>query len=350
MLRKLRNLLILLILLAGSAAGGLYWWSHQPIELASPQLEIWVRPGSSLASIPGQLRAGGADVQPHLFQIEARLMGVAGHLKSGTYALEAGITLDQLLDKMFRGDVVRHTITIVEGWEFRKMRAAVDLEQRLGHNTAGMSDAQLLKLIGAQETRAEGLFFPDTYLFDVGSTDVDLYKRAYHAMQKRLAEAWKAKPAGLPYKTPYEALTMASILEKETGAAADRPLIAAVFVNRLKKGMLLQTDPTVIYGMGEAFDGNLRKRDLQTDTPYNTYTRGGLPPTPIALPGKAALAAALNPAASEALYFVARGDGTSEFSSSLAEHNRAVNTFRRHLPDPGPAKAAGDAAKPPKRQ
>ncbi len=192
-----------------------------------------------------------------------------------------------------------------------------------------MSDADLMKAIGAAEPSPEGLFFPDTYLFARGSSDIELYRHAYRAMQKRLNEAWNARAPDLPYKTPYEALVMASIVEKETGQAVERPMIAAVFVNRLRKNMMLQTDPTVIYGVGESFDGNLRKKDLQTDTPYNTYTRTGLPPTPIALPGIASLAAATTPAPSDALYFVARGDGSSHFSNSLPDHNRAVDKYQR---------------------
>lgn len=214
----------------------------------------------------------------------------------------------------------------------RQMRAVVDAEPALKHDTAGMSDADLMRKIGAPETNPEGLFFPDTYLFARGSSDVELYRHAYQAMQKRLNDAWMKRSLDLPYKTPYEALTMASIIEKETGQKLERPMIAAVFVNRLRKNMLLQTDPTVIYGLGAGFDGNLRKRDLQTDTPYNTYTRTGLPPTPIALPGMASLQAALNPAPSDALYFVARGDGSSQFSTNLTDHNRAVNKYQRGQP------------------
>jgi UPF0755 protein len=209
------------------------------------------------------------------------------------------------------------------------MRAVIDAHPALRHETRELSDAQILERLGAQERHPEGLFFPDTYLFARGSSDLDLYRRAYDSMRKRLDDAWAARAPNLPYKSPYEALIIASIVEKETGQASERPMIASVFVNRLRKGMLLQTDPTVIYGMGLAFDGNIRKRDLQTDTPYNTYTRVGLPPTPIALPGAGSLMAALAPASSDALYFVARGDGTSQFSNSLPEHNRAVNQYQR---------------------
>ena len=197
------------------------------------------------------------------------------------------------------------------------------------HETRGLTEAEIIDRLGLQAARLDGWLFSDTYLFDKQSSDLELLARALRSMQGKVASEWTGRAEGLPYKTPHDALVMASIVEKETGREADRTLVAAVFVNRLRKGMLLQTDPTVIYGLGDAFDGNLRKRDLQTDTPYNTYKRPGLPPTPIAMPGLASLRAALHPAASEALYFVARGDGSSEFSRTLDEHNRAVNKFQR---------------------
>jgi UPF0755 protein len=207
------------------------------------------------------------------------------------------------------------------------MRVALDSHPEVRHDTTGLSDTEILRRIGAIETSPEGLFFPDTYLFDRHSSDLDILKRAYRAMRLQLASEWQKRSPGLPYQTPYEALIMASIVEKETGHASDRALVAAVFVNRLRRGMLLQTDPTVIYGIGRQFDGNLRKRDLMSDTPYNTYTRSGMPPTPIAMPGLASLKAVLHPADSDMLYFVSRGDGSSEFSRTLAEHNRAVTKY-----------------------
>jgi len=216
-----------------------------------------------------------------------------------------------------------------------RMRAEIDADPSLKHDTAGMTDAQLLAAIGAQEkdlSNAEGLFFPDTYLFDKGSSDIDVYRRAYRLMQQQLARVWIERAPGLPYQTPYEALTMASLVEKETGRAADRPLVAAVFANRLRIGMPLQTDPSVIYGLGDAYTGRLRRRDLQTDTPYNTYMRRGLPPTPIALAGAASLEAATKPAPTGALYFVSRGDGTSVFSDTLGDHNKAVDKYIRGQP------------------
>jgi UPF0755 protein len=271
-------------------------------------------------------------VQAQLFSLVSRAMGNAKNLKAGGYAFETGATPLSILDKMARGEVTHYVVTVIEGWSMRQMRAAVDAEPALRHETAGLSDADLMRKIGAQEANPEGMFFPDTYLFARGSSDVELYRHAYQTMQKRLADAWARRAPDLPYKTPYEALTMASIVEKETGQKQDRPMIASVFINRLRKNMLLQTDPTVIYGIGAGFDGNLHKRDLQTDTPYNTYTRIGLPPTPISLPGMASLEAAMNPAPSNALYFVARGDGSSQFSTNLTDHNRAVNKYQRGQP------------------
>jgi UPF0755 protein len=242
------------------------------------------------------------------------------------------VTPYEVLQKLALGDVNESVATIIEGWTFKRMRAELDANPSLKHDTAGMSDAALLAAIGAsgpQAASGEGLFFPDTYLFDKGTSDLNVYRRAYRLMQQRLDAAWAARAPGLPYHSPYEALTMASLIEKETGKASDRPLVSAVLANRLRIGMPLQTDPAVIYGLGDSYDGRLRKRDLLSDTPYNTYTRRGLPPTPIALPGIASLQAALNPAPTSALYFVSRGDGTSVFSNTLGDHNRAVDKYIR---------------------
>ncbi|CAG0964884.1 partial Endolytic murein transglycosylase, partial [Rhodocyclaceae bacterium] len=215
-----------------------------------------------------------------------------------------------------------------EGRTFRQMRAILDAHPDLKHDTTSLTDQEILAKLGATEPHPEGLFFPDTYLFAKQSSDLDVLRRAYRAMQSRLASEWEGRSPSLPYRTPYEALIMASIVEKETGTGTDRPKVASVFVNRLRRGMLLQSDPTVIYGMGERFDGNIRKQDLTTDTAYNTYTRSGLPPTPIAMPGLASLQAALHPPATDLLYFVARGDGSSEFSRNLEDHNRAVARYQ----------------------
>jgi UPF0755 protein len=220
-------------------------------------------------------------------------------------------------------------VQFIEGWNWREVRAVLAAQPLLKDDSAGMSNAELMQAIGAEESHLEGLLFPDTYFYAPHTSDIQVLRRAYRLQQEKLMAAWETRAPGLPYRTPYEALIMASIVEKETGAAFERPQIAGVFVNRMRLGMRLQTDPTVIYGLGERFDGNLRKADLQRDTPYNTYTRRGLPPTPIAMPSEAAIRAALNPATTDALYFCARGDGTHVFSSNLAAHNRAVNRYQR---------------------
>ncbi len=272
----------------------------------------------------------------------ARIESRATRLQAGTYAIAPSITPERLLDRMESGDVVHIQLVVPEGWTVAQMRALIASRTDIKQTARAMSDAELLAAIGAQQVSSEGLFFPDTYTFTRGTTDLDLYRRAYRAQQKRLADAWAARAPDLPFTTPYEALILASIVEKETGRAEDRPQVAAVFINRLRRGMLLQTDPTVIYGLGARFDGNLRRADLLTDTAYNSYTRPGLPPTPIALVGAAALTAVLNPPNSDALYFVARGDGTSEFSGKLSDHNRAVDRYQRGVaprPSPSPARA-----------
>jgi UPF0755 protein len=233
------------------------------------------------------------------------------------------------LRKLVRGEESLRTVTLVEGWTFRQVRAALQKEELLRPDTQGLAPEKIMEALGLAGVPAEGRFYPDTYSYGRGSSDLALLKRALHAMDRKLEAAWERRQPGTPLRSPQDLLVLASIIEKETGRASDRPMISGVFVNRLRIGMPLQTDPTVIYGMGEAFDGNLRRRDLQTDTPWNTYTRRGLPPTPIAMPGWGSLQAAVQPASTQALYFVARGDGTSAFSSSLEEHNRAVNKYQR---------------------
>ena len=275
------------------------------------------------------MREAGISVDPTLLSLLARAGRADTAIKAGSYSINEGATPRQLLDKLLKGKVTQGELTLVEGWTFSQWRARLDRHPDLRHDAAGLSEAQLLERLGIRASSLEGLLFPDTYLFDKQSSDLDLFARAHRAMQRKLDAEWVQRAQGLPYKSPQEALIMASIIEKETGREADRQLVAAVFVNRLRKGMLLQTDPTVIYGLGSRFDGNLRKRDLQSDSPYNTYMRAGLPPTPIAMPGLASLRAALNPAGSDVLYFVARGDGSSEFSRTLDEHNRAVNKYQR---------------------
>ncbi|MCC8391416.1 endolytic transglycosylase MltG [Paraburkholderia sp. MMS20-SJTR3] len=322
---------VVVVLAAAAIAAGSYW-ATRPLELTPAQLDVTVKPHSSLRSVALQLNRGGVPVEPELFILMTRLLGLQSELKSGNYEFKSGITPYDVLQKIARGDVNEYVATIIEGWTFKRMRAELDANPALKHDSAGLSDADLMIAIGAPEAsigNGEGLFFPDTYLFDKNTSDLDIYRRAYRLMRVRLDEAWLARAPNLPYKSPYEALTMASIIEKETGKPSDRPLVAAVFANRLRAGMPLQTDPTVIYGMGESYAGHIRKKDLQTDTPYNTYTRMGLPPTPIALPGVASLQAALNPAPSTALYFVSRGDGSSIFSDTLGEHNKAVDKYIR---------------------
>jgi UPF0755 protein len=323
---------VILVALAAAAVAGVYHWATSPIDLTPAQLDVTIKPHSSLRSVTLQLNRGGVPVEPELFVLMTRVLGLQSQLKSGNYEFKAGITPYEVLQKLARGDVNEYVATIIEGWTFRHMRAELDANPALKHDTAGMSDADLLAAIGAPEApigNGEGLFFPDTYLFDKDTSDLDIYRRAYRLMKLPLDEAWAARAPGLPYQTPYDALTMASIIEKETGKASDRPMVSAVFANRLRVGMPLQTDPTVIYGLGDSYEGRLKKRDLQTDTPYNTYTRMGLPPTPIALPGVASLQAALNPAQTTALYFVSRGDGSSIFSDTLDDHNKAVDKYIR---------------------
>ncbi|MGZ9030297.1 MAG: endolytic transglycosylase MltG [Burkholderiaceae bacterium] len=308
------------------------WYVNQrPLPLTSDRIEFRVPAGAGVRSIAQIVQSAGVGVQPEAMVVAARITGTASNLRAGRYAVERGITLAGLLAKLKAGDVLREKLTVVEGITFRELRALLASASELKLDAANLSVAELLKAVGANEPHPEGLFAPDTYVYDPGTTDLDVLRQAYRRQMKLLQEAWDARAPELPYKTPYEALIMASIVEKETGKASERDQIAGVFVNRLKLGMLLQTDPTVIYGLGEKFDGNLRKRDLTTDTPYNSYTRAGLPPTPIALPGRASIEAALKPAKTNALYFVAKGDGTSQFSSTLTEHNRAVDKYQRGI-------------------
>jgi UPF0755 protein len=327
--RFLLKIFLPILLVLVIAALGLGWWANQPLQLRNSPLDFRVTAGSSLRSAITQMREAGIDVEPTLLAMLARLNRADTAIKAGSYAVKTGVTPMKLLNKLLKGKVTQGELTLVEGWTFRQWRARMDSHPDLIHDTQGLSEGQIIAQLGLNLRSLEGRLFPDTYLFDKQSSDLELLARANRAMLRKLDAEWAQRGTGLPYKTSDQALVMASIIEKETGREADRQLVAAVFVNRLRKGMLLQTDPTVIYGLGDSFDGNLRKRDLLTDTPYNTYTRPGLPPTPIAMPGQASLRAALNPAQSDALYFVARGDGSSQFSQTLDEHNNAVNRYQR---------------------
>lgn len=329
MLKFLRNLIFLGVFVAAAAGAAFAWVVYSPIALKAPSVDFHIAPGSGLRATARQITESGADLNPWMFIVLGKVLRVEASIKAGSYEISSGTTPLQLLGKLTRGDVTQTEITLIEGWTFRQIRDRLDAHPDVRHDTKTLSEAEILRQIGASEVRAEGLLFPDTYLFSKRSSDIDVIARAYRAMQRHLTREWAVRAPGLPYRDPYQALVMASIVEKETGRDEDRTLVAAVFVNRLRLGMLLQTDPTVIYGIGEAFDGNLRKRDLLSDTPYNTYTRAGLPPTPIAMSGLASLQAALHPAESQAIYFVARGDGSSQFSRTLDEHNQAVARYQR---------------------
>ncbi len=305
------------------------WWVNQPLGLLSDPVDVAIEPGTSPRGVAQFVVESGVQVNPTLLYWVFRLSGRAREIKAGSYEVGQGTTPYQLMRKLVRGDETLRAITLVEGWNFRQLRAALAKAEHIKPDTQGLTDSAIMAMLGRPDLPAEGRFFPDTYNYAKGASDLAVLKRALRAMDQRLAAAWGQRVQGLPLKSPEEALTLASIVEKETGRASDRAMIAGVFNNRLRIGMLLQTDPTVIYGLGVRFDGNLRKRDLLADTPWNTYTRAGLPPTPIAMPGKAALLATVQPASTRALYFVARGDGSSQFSASLDEHNRAVNKFQR---------------------
>ncbi|MDH4235391.1 MAG: endolytic transglycosylase MltG [Gallionella sp.] len=324
-MRKIFTLLVLLVLLATAGFG---YHAYQPLTLPVVPFEFFLKQGISLKNAARQLKQSGLLDQDVTFIWLARVLGKSGMIKAGNYVLERPVSRIELLRIIAKGNVSQSQISVIEGWTFKQLRAALDASPNISHSTSGLSDAEILRRIGATENHPEGLFFPDTYYFAAGSSDLTILKVSYHTMQRHLQEAWAGRETDTPLKTPYQALILASIVEKETGTPSDRAMIAGVFVNRLRKGMMLQTDPTVIYGMGDKFDGNLRKRDLLADTPYNTYKRRGLTPTPIALPGAAALQAALHPARTDALYFVARGDGSSQFSSSLSRHNNAVNQYQ----------------------
>ena len=325
----MRRFVLLLVLLAG-LAGWAGWWMLQPLEFNTETLDLAIEPGTSPRGVAQAVADAGVRVDPLALYWMFRVSGDARKIKAGNYELEQGVTTPwRLMQMLVRGEESLRTVTLVEGWNWRQVRAALAKAEGLKPVSAGLPDDQLMAELEHPGLNPEGRFFPDTYAYAKGSTDVALLRRALRAMEHRLSSAWAQRRPDSPLRNPTDALILASIIEKETGKPEDRPMIGGVFTNRLRLGMPLQTDPSVIYGLGTAFDGNLRKRDLQTDTPYNTYTRSGLPPTPIAMPGAAALLAAVQPTATKALYFVARGDGTSHFSATLEEHNAAVNRYQR---------------------
>ena len=334
MLRFFSRLLVLALLLFALAAAAAAWWLHKPINLNLPAgsqvLDLEIEPGTRAAQVAEAVVASGADVNVELLQLWFRLSGQARQIKAGSYEIVPGATPRSLLSMVVRGDQALKSITLVEGWTFKQVRTALQKAELLTPDSIGLEPEMIMEKLGKPGVHPEGRFFPDTYSYAKGSSDMAVLKRAAKAMDKRLNAAWALRNPDTPLKSRDEALTLASIVEKETGKPTDRAQIAGVFTNRLRINMRLQTDPTVIYGLGDAFDGNLRKRDLLADTPYNTYTRGGLPPTPIAMPGKAALLAAVQPEATKAFYFVAKGDGTSQFSATLDDHNRAVNKYIRN--------------------
>ena len=325
----IKRILLLLLVATLGASGWLLYFLSTPLLLPVSPFEFHVKSGANMKRVAQQLAQAGVIRQAWTLTLAARLTGKDATLKAGNYVLDGTPTPWQLLQKLTRGDLSQTEITFIEGWNFKQLRQTLDRTPNLKHSTRGLSDAEIMAQLGWPNQHPEGRFFPDTYFFSSGMSDLAILARAHQRMQTQLEKIWRERAQNLPYATMEEALIMASIVEKETGQAVERPMIAGVFVNRLRSRMLLQTDPTVIYGLGEQFDGNLRKRDLQTDTPYNTYTRAGLPPTPIAMPGQEALRAAVNPASTKALYFVARGNGAHQFSSTLSEHNQAVNKYQR---------------------
>jgi UPF0755 protein len=328
-LRRAFRTAVLLAILVALGAALAAWWLARPLAFPASPYALEVRPGATLGSVARRLAADGVIAHPALLTLLARAKGVDRTIKAGQYEFAQPLDLPALLARLTQGDVTQASITFVEGSTAAELLRRVAAEPTIASTLAGRPEAEIRAALGIDAPALEGQFFPDTYFYAAGSGDRALLARAHRQLADRLEVAWARRAPDLPLASPYEALILASIVEKETGRPADRPLIASVFVNRLKRGMRLQTDPTVIYGMGERFDGNLRRRDLEADTPYNTYTRDGLPPTPIALPSQASLDAVVEPPASPYLYFVARGDGSSEFSTNLADHNRAVAKYQK---------------------
>ncbi|MCC5958885.1 MAG: endolytic transglycosylase MltG [Ectothiorhodospiraceae bacterium] len=331
MIRKLGKLLFVSFVLACIAAGVLYLdyqrWLESSVHEREDPLYVDVPPGTSFRALVGQLEREGLVDRPRYFEFMARQSGQAGRIQAGEYNVPAGATPPDLLRQLVEGRVIQYRFTLIEGWTFRQLRTALEADPRIVNTLDGQDDEAVMERLGRADTHPEGWFYPETYSFTRGTTDEQILRRALTAMEGQLERIWEQRHEGIPLEDPYEALILASIIERETGQPHERGKVAGVFTRRLELGMRLQTDPTVIYGMGDSYDGRIRTRDLRTDTPYNTYTRHGLPPTPIAMPSGAAIAAAVNPEPGDALYFVSRGDGSHHFSATLEEHNRAVRRY-----------------------
>lgn len=320
--------LLALLLVIATIVFQLVSFQHSSVNLPQEETVFLIKSGSNIKSIAQDLSRQKIIDDPWLFILLAKVEGVETRVRAGEYQIEAGQTADELLEEFTQGSSLQYGFTVIEGWSFRQMLAAIAEDPIIEHTLEGQTNEEIMVRLGYPDQHPEGMFFPDTYRFPKGTSDVDFLRRAYQVMQRHLQREWDQRDSDLPLKSSYEALILASIIEKETGAAFERPLIGGVFTERLKRNMRLQTDPTIIYGMGENFDGDIRFRDLKKDTPYNTYLRAGLTPTPIALPGLDAIRAAVHPAETEALYFVSKGDGTHHFSKTLQEHNNAVNRYQ----------------------
>lgn len=335
----LKRLLLWLMLISAGLICASAYWVHRPLPLTAETVDLSIEPNTSVRGIAKAAVQAGVEVSPDVLFLFFRLSGQSRALRAGSYEINQGATPLDVLRKLTRGEESLRAVSLIDGWTFRQFRAALNKAEGLKHDSRELSDEAIMEKLGLAGIAPEGRFFPDTYTYGKGSSDLRILQRAANAMNKQLAGAWSRRAKDIQIQTMDEALILASIVEKETGRESDRTTISSVFHNRLRIGMPLQTDPTVIYGMGENFDGNLRRADLRTDHPWNTYTRKGLPPTPIAMPGKNALLAAVQPATSQALYFVARGDGTSQFSATLDEHNAAVNRYQRGIKSPSSEQA-----------
>ena len=315
------------VLVVGILTYQLLDFQYGEVNLPEPRVFL-IKSGSNIKVIAQDLSMQKIIEDPWLFILLAKLKGVETRVRAGEYQLESGQTPDDLIEVFVSGSSIQYSFTVIEGWSFRQMLDAMAKDPIIEHQLEDKTNEEIMRLIGYPDQHPEGMFFPDTYRFPKGTSDIDFLRRAYQVMQQHLEREWNQRENDLPLKSSYEALILASIIEKETGAGFERPLIAGVFTERLKRNMRLQTDPTVIYGLGESFDGDIRFRDLKKDTPYNTYLRAGLTPTPIALPGLDSIRAALHPAKTKALYFVSKGDGTHHFSETLEEHNAAVKRYQ----------------------